>query len=232
MLKAFCITLRDNTISENAYYNLCRSNTFFDNKIKIEKYNAITPSMVDEILTEHKINWNYPWDKAEVDPITNLLKSPYTAKNPKAKIACALSHYLLWKKCININEPILILEHDAIFIRHLDYSYILNSKYKIIGLNDPLRATRKANVFDSIIQSNFNEIQPVPRIDNISVPQGLAGNSAYVVTPDACKLVIDKVSEIGLWHNDALLCYQLFDFLGVTKIYYTKVQGTPSTTTS
>jgi hypothetical protein len=27
---------------------------------------------------------------------------------------CFLSHWLLWKKCIEINQPIIILEHDAI----------------------------------------------------------------------------------------------------------------------
>ena len=29
------------------------------------------------------------------------------------------SHYLLWKKCVELNEPILILEHDVIFKENL-----------------------------------------------------------------------------------------------------------------
>ena len=28
-------------------------------------------------------------------------------------------HYLLWKKCVELDEPILILEHDAIFKQNI-----------------------------------------------------------------------------------------------------------------
>lgn len=35
----------------------------------------------------------------------------------KGEIGCFLSHYELWLKCIALNEPIIILEHDGIFIR-------------------------------------------------------------------------------------------------------------------
>ena len=63
------------------------------------------------------------------------------------------------------------------------------------------------------------------------IPQGLAGNSAYIIKPWAAKKVIQEVKEIGAWPNDALLCYQNFSFLAVTKKYYTRVQGLPSTTT-
>jgi hypothetical protein len=41
---------------------------------------------------------------------------------------CFLSHWTLWKKCIELNEPIIILEHDAIiqsFWRPLELSLAL-----------------------------------------------------------------------------------------------------------
>lgn len=34
-------------------------------------------------------------------------------------VATYLSHYSLWKKCIELNRPILILEHDAVFVNNL-----------------------------------------------------------------------------------------------------------------
>lgn len=33
------------------------------------------------------------------------------------EIGCILSHFLLWVKCIEMDEPIVILEHDAIMIQ-------------------------------------------------------------------------------------------------------------------
>lgn len=230
-MKSFCITLSNHVTSELGFTNLVKSSIQFGNDFTIEKFDAVTPKIADEVLKDNDLVWNYPWDETILDKQTGLLKTPYSAKNPKTKIACALSHYLLWKKCVEIGEPILILEHDAIFTKTLVYDYILKSNFKIVGINDPIKATRKANLFNSIVQNTLNDVQQVPRIDDIKVPQGLAGNSAYIVTPEACKIVVEKVKEVGLWHNDALLCFQLFDFLGVTKTYYTKVQGLPSTST-
>ena len=70
-----------------------------------------------------------------------------------------------------------------------------------------------------------------PTIDDISVPQGLAGNSAYIIKPAGAKQMIELVDEYGLWPNDAIMCKQLVKGLGVTKKFYTKVQRTRSTTT-
>jgi len=43
--------------------------------------------------------------------------------------------------------------------------------------------------------------------------------------------LLDVVKELGAWPNDAIMCRQtLPGVLGVTGKYYTKVQGTKSTT--
>ena len=34
-------------------------------------------------------------------------------------LGCFISHFSLWEKCIQLNEPIIILEHDALFLRPL-----------------------------------------------------------------------------------------------------------------
>ena len=51
-----------------------------------------------------------------VHPIINLLKKSNTSLT-QAEIACALSHFLLWVKCAELDEPIIILEHDAIMLQ-------------------------------------------------------------------------------------------------------------------
>lgn len=38
------------------------------------------------------------------------------------EIACAISHFALWVKCIELDQPIVILEHDAVMVKpYLNY---------------------------------------------------------------------------------------------------------------
>ena len=63
------------------------------------------------------------------------------------------------------------------------------------------------------------------------VPQGLACNSAYVIKPSGAKKMIELTKEHGMWPNDALMCKQLISTLGVTRNFYSTIQGLRSTTT-
>ena len=75
-------------------------------------------------------------------------------------------------------------------------------------------------------------VRPIPTIDEYYIPQGLAGNSAYIIKPEAARQLIDLVKIHGLWPNDAIMCKQLIKKMGVSKNFYTKIQGLPSTTSS
>ena len=83
----------------------------------------------------------------------------------------------------------------------------------------------------STIMNNKQWVQLVPKIDHYDIPQGLAGNSAYIIKPSGASRMLELVKQHGLWPNDALMCRQLVPRLGVTKKFYTKVQGLRSTTT-
>ena len=78
----------------------------------------------------------------------------------------------------------------------------------------------------------MNTIDGVNTSDE-NVPDGLAGNSAYIITPSAAKKASELQSTIGIWPNDALLCKQLFP--KKLKSYYpyiTRVNQLKSTTVS
>jgi hypothetical protein len=45
----------------------------------------------------------------------------------RAEVACALSHISLWAKCIEIDKPIVILEHDAIMLAPYKQHNLYNS---------------------------------------------------------------------------------------------------------
>jgi len=237
-MKAYAIVVKGNPISECGFKFLVASSEDVGNDFEVERFDATTPDTAPDKLKHHQIWWNYPWEGEQMDLSLLLLKRAYQTKNPLARIGCFISHYELWHKAVELDEPILILEHDAQFIKRFDLSKYENGEYAnlrsfIIGINSPFSATRKSNVFHEKIQHSNKELQPCPHVDDdITIPQGLAGNSAYVIGPVAAKEMIRITKDVGAWPNDALMCGQLFPYLFVTKEYYTRVQGLRSTTTS
>ena len=229
-MKAYAIVIKGHRVSEDAYNTLVESSKSVRNDFKINRFEAVTPKTVMTVMNDNNIKWNYPWVGKEQCLRTGLLKSSYKTDNPKARIACALSHYLLWKACVEVDSPILILEHDAKFVEKIDFD-INDANSYIVGINNPLGATRRSREFYSTIVNNVRWLQPVPKIDHFDIPQGLAGNSAYIIKPKGAEIMLDLVKEHGLWPNDALMCRQLVPKLSVTKKFYTQIQGTRSTTT-
>lgn len=230
-MKTYVITLYGVQVSEEGSRKCVESSVNVENDFTITSFPATTADMAYVTMKGCGLEWNYPWEGETIDFASGLTKRAYPTKYKERRIACAMSHYRIWYESYEKNEPILVLEHDAEFISKLDYDYILDSKFDIIGINNPLSATRKAHQFKDLIQSSGHEIMAIPDIDEFNIPQGLAGNSAYIIKPNGAKNVIEAAKQFGLWPNDALMCKQLIPNMGVTRKFYTKVQGLPSTTT-
>ena len=223
-----------NDIDSNKYANWCWQTSAVNTNI--EFFNAVTPNEVDELMSGLRIEWKYPWTGEVNDIKSGLTLRAYQTVDPKKRMACFLSHYCLWEKTIKSGEPMLILEHDAMFIskKPIPFDDILDSGFEIIGINEPFGATRLSQVFHENVQKEHfckNDVVRAPLIDDIKIPQGIAGNSAYIITPKGAYTMIKLTKEHGAWPNDALMCRQLIFGLGVTKTYYTKTQRIKSTTT-
>tara|TARA_B100001094_G_scaffold329778_1_gene393307 strand:- start:1115 stop:1807 length:693 start_codon:yes stop_codon:yes gene_type:complete len=227
---AYSIVIKDNETSETGFNNLVESSKKVGNDFEIEKFKAVTPPDVKEVLQAHKLQWNYPWEGTVTDFSSGLTKRAYQTRSPKARVACALSHYRLWNLCANTNKSILILEHDAVFTTALDFN-MNDSKFNILGINNPIGCTFKSRDYYQTILNDDSKEQSVPRLAPANVPQGLAGNSAYIIKPAGANKLISLVKEFGLWPNDAIMCYQLVPKLGVTRKFYTGIQTLKSTTT-
>jgi GR25 family glycosyltransferase involved in LPS biosynthesis len=229
------ITMVDHSASIEAFNNLQNSSQRHNNDFTPEIFEATTSFSVKDHMKNLLLKWDYPWEGTVSDLKTGLKKSAYPTKNRLNRIACAVSHYRLWAMCAKINKPILIMEHDAIFTRRLKeyYSILDDNRYDIIGLNEPMANTRKAThfVFQVKNSQDANGIVPIPKIDTFDIPQGLAGNSAYIIKPRGAIACIKAAQSYGLWPNDALMCGQLIRRMGVTKIFYTDTQKIASTTT-
>ena len=193
--------------------------------IPVERFQQVSA----EDVTEKELNqYSYPIGESVLCKKSNLvLHGRGYGSNIKAKVACTLSHKRLWERCIELNEPIMILEHDTIFTRFFEP---FDFEGDILGLNDPRGATRKANIFHDKVSAKEG-VSDCPMVDYQNVPQGLAGNSAYIIKPSGAKHLLNLIEEYGLWPNDAIMCNQLCpNMLKVVYPYYTKVQGTKSTT--
>lgn len=229
-MKAYAIVLDNVDVSEKGFAELVKSSQAVGNTFTVEKFSATTPEQVPQTLSEENVHWNYPLNGAPVlDIQSGLVKTPYNGADPNKRIACALSHYKVWK--LAQEEAILVLEHDALFKSKIDFD-INETGFDILGLNYPIGATRKAYLFHETVQYTQRKYQVAPYVDEKNIPQGIAGNSAYIITPAGAKKMLSLVDHYGLWPNDALMCLQLFGpKLGVTRQYYTITQGLPSTTT-
>jgi hypothetical protein len=216
-LKAFII-YNDNEVSIDALGHCQRSIQNTGSDLQEIKFLGKDPA------TLFDVKWSWPHRKKLVCERTGLLLTAYRNQDIRKRIACAQSHYLLWEKCLEFNETILILEHDAVFVRKFEP---FEFEGGVCSINSPLCATFNDKLYDEKLIEGINE---VPWVADEKIPQGLPGNSAYMIKPWAAKELIDLQDSIGWWPNDAIMCKQLCPWLRCHKPYFTEVQGIKSTT--
>lgn len=285
-IKAIIITLMNDANATFSTRNLLKSIRDTKSQINPLVMDATTPETIEEDLKKvyylkgTKVEYTWPTDESQngLDLKTGLYRKAYQANDVGKVIACMVSHMRAWQTCIELDEPTMVLEQDAYFIRRFLYRDLIESKAQslekdwferwlktkelsvlpwtdeqkftylqqrlnkkpekefvggILGLNSPIGATRKAVIFHKALFGNHG-VHGVPSVDGIGddpLPQGIAGNSAYIIKPWAAKKLLDKVREIGMWPNDALMCKQFFPWMETCWPYYTVVQGMKSTTT-
>ncbi len=218
MLPAFVIAIPGHEASQVAADVCITSIHATGSALLAEKWTAVTADTLEAC------QWRWPAKKKITCAHTGLTLTAYKNRDVRARIACAQSHYQLWQHCVTMDQTICILEHDAVFTRRFD---IIDFAGGVMSLNDPVGATFRAEEYDRALIPGEN---PVPWVADRTIPQGLPGNSAYIIKPWAAQQLIDAQHSIGWWPNDAIMCRQLFDWLRVAKPYYTRVQGLASTT--
>lgn len=244
---AFIISDINNRHSVTAVRRLIKSIDDTQSDIQPTVFPATTPATLDRDLrrlSKSKADWTYPrhFGHKFIHKKTGMTLTGYRTDDINKVIACAVSHMRLWYIISLGTVPAVILEHDAEFTRKFSYSFFNTrnlNEIGILGLNDPRGATRKAAIYLQKILDNYKTVSesqvasiPVPWVDNDQhAPQGLAGNSAYIITPRQAYLLLEKVNEVGIWPNDALMCKQLFPQLKQAYPFFTRVQGVASTTT-
>ena len=231
-MKAFVITLKDDVYSESVADRCIQSADKYG--LIIEKFYGIDREQAKQFMSDEGLEWTWANNDTEIMMCekTGLRMHPYGSTDIRAKIGCSMSHYALWKKCVELDEPILILEHDSVFLRPLP-EVEFNG---ICQINDPNGATRKGSLWSKRMQTRGTAgIHPktwITEENERHIPDGLAGNSAYMIKPWAAQELIDKYYEIGVRPNDATMCQQLFPYLEEFYPFITRaIQGKSTTTT-
>jgi len=166
--------------------------------IEVKYFNAITANCANDVLRGHGLEWT--WNKGVA-----LLRHHSYGGNDNARIGCAMSHYALWEKCAFAGEPLLVLEHDSVFIRKF-YNFDFKG---ICQINDPLGATPRGDWWRELMVRRGDGVWPKTKVFNSDRPDGLTGNSAYVIQPTHALMLMEIVRDIGVWPNDAIMCRQL-----------------------
>jgi GR25 family glycosyltransferase involved in LPS biosynthesis len=229
-MKAFVIALRNSDYSKTVAERCIQSAKVHG--VEVDWFWGVQKEQAEETMVSYGLRWGWANDNTSnaICPVTGLHQFPYTTKDIRTKIGCSMSHFKLWERCVNLDQPILILEHDAVFLRPLPEIEFQG----ICQINDPNGATRRGSWWSKqMVKRNKEGVFEktwVTTPEERHIPDGLAGNSAYLIKPHAAKELIDKYYKLGVWPNDATMCKQLFPYLEEYYPFVTKVVQTKSTT--
>jgi GR25 family glycosyltransferase involved in LPS biosynthesis len=228
-VKAWVITIPDHEYSQRSSAACRLSAGQYDIAVRI--FNAVTPATVEAEMSLHGLQWT--WANGNVSkatcPVTGLEHFPYRTQDIRRKMACAMSHYLLWLDCSEQDDDYLILEHDARFVRAMPEIQF----HGACQINDPRRAGyRGAWHSDTMSRRHTAGVHPLTakREAGSLVPDGFSGHSAYLVKPWAAQEFVNAYHRLGMWPNDATVCLQLFPWLEEYYPFVTIVDQRESTT--
>lgn len=191
-------------------------------------YHDLDDPLLKYYMYRYGIDKGYTWpkNKSEERYFGDIKLKHYGESNWIKRASCALSHFALWTQCLASQEPMIILEHDAIAIQKFDPYWIIDrddiscGRYAI-ALNSPLRknktdipVTPLAEKYHEYIQNEDNQdggvTYDVPSLRYLQL-NGLPGNSAYIIDSVMASQCIKHVYNHGLWPNDAILSQELMN---------------------
>ena len=139
---------------------------------------GFTPSRADQFIKEENLKPYLPGPKL------------FQIKWQKGGVrGCMISHYHVWKKCIELDQPIVVLEHDS---RVVSQTYTADFE-DVLHLD--------AHRFEQDPDRNKD---PVVQ-DFVNVRKGenqLMGTYGYVIKPHAAKRLIQGAHEDGITASD------------------------------
>jgi GR25 family glycosyltransferase involved in LPS biosynthesis len=191
-MKAFIIHIKGNKSSEktaNWAYESCVEHGY-----EPKMFEGITPKTLNK--------WDKKYNLTVMNP--SHMYDRQIGKNGtnwtyECKYSNFLNHYTLWNKCIELDEPIVVLEHDVFAEKpwgdtQFDEMLVLNMHS---GLHQ--------NIFDgtskpTLIEGIHTYVNPFLnyKSKNIWLNAGMIpGTAAYAISPKGAKRIINNVKKHG-----------------------------------
>ena len=131
---------------------------------------------------------------------TGIKRQGKFKKNKAGVIGCFFSHYYLWQKCIKLDEPIIILEHDGYLIRPVDDNllYYFNDVLKLDRLDPYSKNYEK----DIEAESHLNvSVHPYTHSSKKVQRHGLKdyfkGAYSYIIKPQGARKLVNFINING-----------------------------------
>lgn len=121
-------------------------------------------------------------------------------KDPLPEMGCFASHYRLWQRCIELNEPVIILEHDAMF----------QSPIPPLRFKHAILLSRPTFTHGSY---RFNSLR-APRPREIFYPMNvLAAAHCYTISPAGARILVDAADRELISPADSFINKRRLDIL-------------------
>lgn len=99
-----------------------------------------------------------------------------------AAAGCFLSHFMLWEKCVQINKPIIIFEHDAIVINEIPLDILDGTGFdQVVNLGTPATGIHKIPEFTGV--------------GLLSSSHRFKGTYGYAIKPTGALKLIDRAKN-------------------------------------
>lgn len=102
------------------------------------------------------------------------------------ELGCFASHYLLWEKCIKINQPIIIIE---------DHAKIFHVFLKVIQEFNKLTKEEGFYKLYSGAKPSFKVVKQVSNLAVVKFTSKTNMTTGYIITPKAAELLICHAEE-------------------------------------
>jgi GR25 family glycosyltransferase involved in LPS biosynthesis len=131
---------------------------------------------------------------------------------------CFLSHFEVWMKCAKLNEPVIVLEHDGVFIRELPED-ILDRFDGVLKL-DPFDVYAGIEKYNQKVQASLSEPVDVWHQPARSTWHGVGdfiwGGYGYIIKPHAAIALIEFARTIGAAPTDVHIGRNIVDIKSTT----------------
>lgn len=140
----------------------------------------------------------HPWGikgPPKIQPLENPNKGIHLTPGEQG---CFYSHYRLWQKCVDINEPIIIWEDDIVLRRPfvpVEWQDVL-----IVALGHPGKTEKYRHYLDNPEGEYY-----AADYYQSSMP----GCCGYAIKPHAAKKLLDTYSKTYLAADNAINCYHV-----------------------